>query len=160
MPLCLPEDVCVFTVLNKLFVSQTHIVSSALDAEVSLALLSDQVHGSDMLFHLLTVSLLKKVICYRYQRGWVYIPRCTGHHQAHDIPLSPWCDSRALGGVALAMSYGLKVHVSILSACTSASLEPSYVLRAIGTDEDLAHSSIRSVPSANAAPVFVPCLVR
>merc|ERR1712117_772972 len=29
------------------------------------------------------------------------------------------------------------------SACTSASLEPSYVLRAIGADEDLAHSSIR-----------------
>ncbi|RMB95511.1 hypothetical protein DUI87_27620 [Hirundo rustica rustica] len=31
----------------------------------------------------------------------------------------------------------------VKSACTSASLEPSYVLRAIGTDEDLAHSSIR-----------------
>jgi cysteine desulfurase len=31
----------------------------------------------------------------------------------------------------------------VLSACTSASLEPSYVLRAVGTDEDLAHSSIR-----------------
>ena len=31
------------------------------------------------------------------------------------------------------------------SACTSASLEPSYVLRAIGADEDLAHSSIRCV---------------
>ncbi|CAG5978158.1 unnamed protein product [Menidia menidia] len=29
------------------------------------------------------------------------------------------------------------------NACTSASLEPSYVLRAIGADEDLAHSSIR-----------------
>ena len=28
-------------------------------------------------------------------------------------------------------------------ACTSASLEPSYVLRAIGAEEDLAHSSIR-----------------
>ena len=29
------------------------------------------------------------------------------------------------------------------SACTSASLEPSYVLRAIGVGEDLAHTSLR-----------------
>ncbi|EYC04794.1 hypothetical protein Y032_0086g1993 [Ancylostoma ceylanicum] len=35
------------------------------------------------------------------------------------------------------------VALSSGSACTSASLEPSYVLRAIGTGEDLAHSSIR-----------------
>ena len=33
--------------------------------------------------------------------------------------------------------------VSSGSACTSASLEPSYVLRAIGVEEDLAHTSIR-----------------
>ena len=36
-----------------------------------------------------------------------------------------------------------EVAVSSGSACTSASLEPSYVLRALGVDEELAHSSIR-----------------
>ena len=43
-----------------------------------------------------------------------------------------------------AMLMALKdVAVSSGSACTSASLEPSYVLRAIGVDEELAHTSIR-----------------
>ena len=39
---------------------------------------------------------------------------------------------------------GIKdLAVSAGSACTSASLEPSYVLRALGVDVELAHTSIR-----------------
>jgi cysteine desulfurase len=42
------------------------------------------------------------------------------------------------------MIMGLKdLAVSSGSACTSASLEPSYVLRALGVNEELAHTSIR-----------------
>lgn len=43
-----------------------------------------------------------------------------------------------------AMMMGIRdVAVSSGSACTSASLEPSYVLQAIGVGDELAHSSIR-----------------
>lgn len=48
----------------------------------------------------------------------------------------------AVEGESLLMSLK-RVALSSGSACTSASLEPSYVLRAIGVGEDLAHTSLR-----------------
>ncbi|KAI3798952.1 hypothetical protein L1987_34239 [Smallanthus sonchifolius] len=65
-------------------------------------------------------------------------------------------ESRYAGNLNLSFAYvegesllmGLKeVAVSSGSACTSASLEPSYVLRALGVDEDMAHTSIRNEPA-------------
>eukprot|EP00933_Yihiella_yeosuensis_P069082 TRINITY_DN7523_c0_g2_i3.p1 TRINITY_DN7523_c0_g2~~TRINITY_DN7523_c0_g2_i3.p1 ORF type:complete len:451 (+),score=96.05 TRINITY_DN7523_c0_g2_i3:98-1450(+) len=46
-------------------------------------------------------------------------------------------------GESLLMSLSKTTAVSSGSACTSASLEPSYVLRAIGVGEELAHTSLR-----------------
>ena len=46
-------------------------------------------------------------------------------------------------GESLLMGINEEIAVSSGSACTSASLEPSYVLKALGVGEDLAHTSIR-----------------
>eukprot|EP00403_Amphidinium_massartii_P014636 CAMPEP_0178411130 /NCGR_PEP_ID=MMETSP0689_2-20121128/21337_1 /TAXON_ID=160604 /ORGANISM="Amphidinium massartii, Strain CS-259" /LENGTH=451 /DNA_ID=CAMNT_0020032329 /DNA_START=46 /DNA_END=1401 /DNA_ORIENTATION=- len=65
-----------------------------------------------------------------------------GHpeHRYHgNVNLSFAC----VEGESLLMSLASETAVSSGSACTSASLEPSYVLRAIGVDEELAHTSLR-----------------
>jgi cysteine desulfurase len=60
----------------------------------------------------------------------------------HRLPGSLNISFAYVEGEALMMAIK-DVAVSSGSACTSASLEPSYVLRACGVEEELAHSSIR-----------------
>ncbi len=69
-----------------------------------------------------------------------------------EVYLNGDLEARIPGNLNLSFAYvegeglmmGIKdLAVSSGSACTSASLEPSYVLRALGVDEELAHTSLR-----------------
>lgn len=60
----------------------------------------------------------------------------------HRLPNNLNASFAGVEGEALIMGIS-DVAVSSGSACTSAKIEPSYVLRAIGVGEDLAHASIR-----------------
>ena len=63
-------------------------------------------------------------------------------HPEHRLPNNLNVSFAYVEGEAMIMAIK-DVAVSSGSACTSASLEPSYVLRALGVGDDLAHSSIR-----------------
>ncbi len=69
----------------------------------------------------------------------VYINGNTEHRMPHVTNLS----FKHVEGEGLMMTFNQEIGVSSGSACTSASLEPSYVLMALGLGDDLAHSSIR-----------------
>ncbi|MCI0622677.1 MAG: IscS subfamily cysteine desulfurase [Acidobacteria bacterium] len=60
----------------------------------------------------------------------------------HRLPHNLNCSFAFVEGESLLMGIN-DVAVSSGSACTSATLEPSYVLKALGVGEDLAHTSIR-----------------
>jgi cysteine desulfurase len=68
----------------------------------------------------------------------VYVNGSWEHRLPHNLNIS----FAYVEGESLLMGIN-DVAVSSGSACTSATLEPSYVLKALGTGDDLAHSSIR-----------------
>jgi cysteine desulfurase len=61
----------------------------------------------------------------------------------HRLPQVTNISFRDVDGEALLAGLGKNVALSSGSACTSASMEPSYVLKALGLDDDLAHASLR-----------------
>lgn len=69
----------------------------------------------------------------------VYVNGNENHRMPHVTNVS----FKHVEGEGLMMTFNQNIAVSSGSACTSASLEPSYVLKALGLGDDLAHSSIR-----------------
>lgn len=69
----------------------------------------------------------------------VYINGSEEHRMPHVTNIS----FKHVEGEGLMMTFNQEIALSSGSACTSASLEPSYVLIALGLGDDLAHSSLR-----------------
>jgi cysteine desulfurase len=61
----------------------------------------------------------------------------------HRLPMVTNISFAGVEGDALLAGLGKNVALSSGSACTSASMEPSYVLKALGVDDRLAHASLR-----------------
>ncbi|MBI1344289.1 MAG: IscS subfamily cysteine desulfurase [Terrimonas sp.] len=64
-------------------------------------------------------------------------------HKEHRLPHVSNISFKYVEGEGLMMGFNKEIALSSGSACTSASLEPSYVLKALGLGDDLAHSSLR-----------------
>ncbi len=64
-------------------------------------------------------------------------------HKNHRLPHVSNISFKHVEGEGLLMGINKNIALSSGSACTSASLEPSYVLKALGLGDDLAHSSLR-----------------
>jgi len=69
----------------------------------------------------------------------VYVNGSAEHRMPHVTNIS----FKHVEGEGLMMTFNQQIALSSGSACTSASLEPSYVLVALGLGDDLAHSSLR-----------------
>jgi len=64
-------------------------------------------------------------------------------NREHRLPHTANISFKYVEGEGLMMGFNKNIALSSGSACTSASLEPSYVLKALGLGDDLAHSSLR-----------------
>ena len=64
-------------------------------------------------------------------------------NKEHRLPQVTNLSFRYVESQGLMMGFNKEIAVSSGSACTSASIEPSYVLKALGLDDEMAHSSLR-----------------
>ena len=64
-------------------------------------------------------------------------------NKEHRLPQVTNLSFRHVESQGLMMGFNKEIAVSSGSACTSASIEPSYVLKALGLDDEMAHSSLR-----------------
>jgi cysteine desulfurase len=107
------------------------IVGLGKAAEIARAEMATESERLRMLRERLNAALHKNL-------DELYINGSMEHRLPHNLNVS----FAYVEGESLLMGIN-DVAVSSGSACTSASLEPSYVLKALGAGDDLAHSSIR-----------------
>lgn len=107
-----------------------------------------QIVGMGEAFRLARVEMQEEAARIRYLRDKLF----NGVKDIEEVYLNGDLEKHVPGILNISFNYvegeslimALKdIAVSSGSACTSASLEPSYVLRALGLNDELAHSSIR-----------------
>jgi len=101
-------------------------------AEVCMQEMENDQKHVDRLFHRMKDAITSRL-------PMIALNGSPSHRYTGNVNLSFAC----VEGESLLMSLANSTAVSSGSACTSASLEPSYVLRAIGVGEELAHTSLR-----------------
>jgi cysteine desulfurase len=109
----------------------TGIVGLGKACEIARAEMPDEAHRLTQLRNKLQAGIFERL-------DEVYL----NGHPTERLPGNLNLSFAYVEGESLLMGIG-DIAVSSGSACTSATLEPSYVIRALGTDEELAHSSIR-----------------
>jgi len=111
-------------------------------------LATHQIVGMGEAFRIAQEEMASETDRIRMLRDRLY----NGLKDAEEVYLNGDLDHRIAGNLNISFNYvegeslimALRdLAVSSGSACTSASLEPSYVLRALGRNDELAHSSIR-----------------